>query len=148
MTPAVTLTLVDLFRTDFRASAAADGLNLRLQTDLQLDFRYQPARLAMALSLGDPKPPPPAPDLTGKPIRGETLFGQEEAEMALWVGLFIEHADSPILTRRGLQDAVGAHWCRGVELLWRRWSGWEGSSFAFIGDLSHSPARGKAVAAR
>ena len=135
MTPPVPLSLVDLTRTDFRASAAADALNQRLQTELLLDFRYHPARLAMALSLSDPKPPASVEAL-GKPIRGETLFSPELAELAVWVGLFSEHAGSPILTRRALQEAVAAHWTRGIEMLLRRWSQWPGSPSAFLATLA------------
>ncbi len=147
MTPPAPITLVDLFRTDFRTTSAADALNQRLLTELKFDFRYQPARLAMALSLAVPAAPSPASDLVGKPIRGETLFGQEEAEVALWVGLFIEHADDPTLTRRELQDAVAAHWARGIEILGRRWSQWNGSASSFLAELANSQSSRKTVAA-
>lgn len=147
MTPPAPITLVDLFRIDFRTTSAADALNQRLLTELKFDFRYQPARLAMALSLAVPAAPPSASDLMGKPIRGETLFGQEEAEVALWVGLFIEHADDPTLSRRGLQDAVAAHWARGIEILWRRWSQWDGPAATFLASLANSQSRRKTVAA-
>lgn len=141
MTPAGQLNLLDLFRTDFRPSAAADGLNLQLQSELQLDFRYQPARLAMAISLAESRLPAAAPDLLGKPIRGETLFGQEEAEVAVWVGLFVEHGGSSILTRRALQEVVGAHWTRGLDILVRRWSCWTGSPASFLAALAEPSAR-------
>lgn len=147
MTRPPALALVDLFRTDFRTASAADALNQRLLTELKFDFRYQPARLAMALSLSASIEPPPASDLIGKPIRGETLFGQEEAEVALWVGLLIEHADDPDLNRRRLQDAVAAHWARGIDLLWRRWSQWDGPAASFLASLANSQSRRKTVAA-
>jgi hypothetical protein len=140
------LNLLDLFRTDFRCSAESDGLNLRLVKELQLDFRYQPARIAMALSLADAKLPPATPDVLGKPIRGETLFGQEEVEVAVWVGLIVEHSGKASLSRRALQDAVAAHWTRGIEMLWRRWSRWEGTPAAFLADLTRSAAPQKSVA--
>lgn len=134
MTPPTPLNLVDLLRADFRATAEADALNLRLQAELGLDFRYQPARLAMALSLADPSPPPTVEAL-GKPIRGETLFSSEQAELAIWVGLFTEHTGVRLTTRRGLQDVVAGHWTRGVEELSQRWRDWNGSAAGFLANL-------------
>ncbi|MGH7027482.1 hypothetical protein [Brevundimonas sp.] len=133
------LSLMDVFRVDFRTSMAGDGLNQRLLAELSLDFRYQPARLALAASLAELKPPAPAPDLLGRPIRGETLFGQEEAEVAVWVGLLVEHTASldevAAPSRRLLVEGVAAHWARGADLIARRWSQWRGSPTAFIVSL-------------
>lgn len=134
-TPPAALNLIDLLRSDFRASASADALNLRLQNELGLDFRYQPARLALALSLSDSRAPEPV-EAAGRPIRGETLFSPEQGELATWVGLFSEHAGRALTTRRELQEAVAAHWSRGADLLSRRWATWPGSPATFIADLA------------
>ena len=114
--------LVDILRADFRTSAFADRSNTELQHALELPFRYHPARLAIAVSLSDPSPPPMAPDATGRPIKGETLFGQDELELAMWTGLIVEHAAVAAITRRHLQDLVSAHWQRGVAKLWSIWT--------------------------
>ena len=37
--------------------------------------------------------PEPETELRGKSIKGETLFGQEEIDLALWVSLIVEHAE-------------------------------------------------------
>jgi len=136
-TPPAALNLIDLLRSDFRASASADALNLRLQNELGLDFRYQPARLALALSLSDSRPLPPV-EGAGRPIRGETLFSPEQAELAIWVGLFSEHAGRGFETRRELQEAVAAHWSRGIEDLWSRWSRASQGPSAFLADLNRA----------
>lgn len=133
-TPPAPLNLVDLLRSDFRASANADALNLRLQTELGLDYRYQPARLAIALSLSDPRAPEVV-EPTGKPIRGETLFSAEQGELSIWVGLFAEHMGQNITTRRGLQEVVSAHWSRGIDILWSRWTRFDGPPARFLGEL-------------
>lgn len=133
-TPPVPLNLIDLLRSDFRATVEADQLNLRLQSELGMDFRYQPARMGMALSLANPEVPPKVEAL-GKPIRGETLFSSEQAELAIWVGLFTEHAGSALTTRRALQDIVASHWTRGVEELSTRWGRWDGSAASFLASL-------------
>lgn len=114
--------LVDILRTDFRTSALADRSNTELQHALELPFRYHPARLAIAVSLSDPSQPPLTPDATGRPIKGETLFGQDELDLATWAGLIVEHATVPAITRRHLQDLVSAHWQRGVTKLWSVWT--------------------------
>lgn len=134
MTPPVPLNLIDLLRTDFRATSEAEAISTRLQAELGLDYRYQPARLAMALSLSDPEFPPQVEAL-GKPIRGETLFSAEQAELAIWVGLFTERAGAAITTRRGLQEMVASHWTRGIRMLSQRWAAWNGSPASFLANL-------------
>ena len=121
LTPRHPVQLLDLLRSDFRTTEAADTLNSRLQKALGFAFRYQSARLALATSLSNPEVPEPAAELRGKPIKGETLFGQEEIDLALWVSLIVEHAERTHATRRDIQDLVAAHWRRGIEVLWADW---------------------------
>jgi hypothetical protein len=127
--------LVDMLRTDFRTSGAADAAGLELQQALALPYRYHPARLAIGLSLRDPDPPPPVRDLLGRPIKGEALFGHEEHDLALWLGLLIEHTGRCGFTRRMLQDEVAAHWERGMNRLWLRWTGEAGRDLPRFYDL-------------
>jgi DNA sulfur modification protein DndE len=129
------LVLADVFRADLRTSQDADDNNTHLQAALGLDYRYQVARIAIAASLGDHAPPPPASDLLGKPIRGETLFGQAELDLAMWVAQIIEHSDVDP-TRRGLADAVAAHWQRGVKTLSKAWSVHKGTAPEFLVQLA------------
>jgi hypothetical protein len=119
----VAVQLVDVLRTDFRTSTEADALSAELQQALALPFRYHPARLAISISLRDPSPPPALEEVAGKAIKGESLFGHEEHDLALWLGLLIEHSGGQGMTRRLLQDAVAAHWHRGIRQLWVRWTG-------------------------
>jgi len=125
-------TLGDLFRADVRTSRQADEINTRLQSALGFDYRYQVARLAIALSLGDPSEPPPATDFLGKPIRGETLFGQEEVDVALWTALIVQHAAETPGSRKHVLELAGAHWQRGIQRLQRRWSKYNGSAPDFL----------------
>jgi hypothetical protein len=110
-----------MLRTDFRTSARADKLGVELQAALDLPYRYHPARLAIGLSLGDRTEPPPASDQSGRPIKGEALFGHEEHDLALWLGLLVEHGEKGGMTRRALQEDVAAHWERGMDRLWELW---------------------------
>ena len=107
----------DFARADFRTSAEADAANGRLQKDLGLSFRYQPARLAVGRSLALAEPPATPADMLGKPIRGDTLFGQDEADLATWAGLLVERHRLVSATRKELQDLVAGHWARGIEML-------------------------------
>ncbi|RUW53354.1 DUF1832 domain-containing protein [Mesorhizobium sp. M1A.F.Ca.ET.072.01.1.1] len=111
------LQIGDIARADFRTSFAADSENSRIQKTLGLPYRYQPARLALSLSLAEPKSPTPISDNSGRPIRGDTLFGQDEADLTLWIALVVEHSGVAGLTRREFQDLVAAHWARGMEKL-------------------------------
>ncbi|MES0050608.1 hypothetical protein [Mesorhizobium sp. M0053] len=108
------LQIGDIARADFRTSFAADAENSRIQKVLELPYRYQPARLAISLSLRDAKALKPLGDAGGRPIKGDTLFGQDEADLTLWVALIVEHTAIEGLARRDFQDLVAAHWARGI----------------------------------
>lgn len=111
------LHLTDLSRMDFRTSAAADQKNTELQRSLQLDYRYQPARIAIGLSLSNPQQPHSPADVLGKPIRGETLFGQEDVDLALWLTLLSQHSGIGSPSRKEVADLVAGHWARGIGML-------------------------------
>ncbi|ESQ84199.1 hypothetical protein AEAC466_10670 [Asticcacaulis sp. AC466] len=76
-------------------------------------------------------------DLLGKPIRGETLFGQEESELALWVALIFEHSSSPQLTKKDLTELVAAHWHRGMRLLAEQIGNWDEEPHSFLLHLAN-----------
>ncbi len=109
--------IADIARADFRTSFLADSENSRIQKTLQFPYRYQPARLAISLSLRQPLAPKPITDGGGRPIKGDILFGQDEADLTLWIVLIMEHSQELALTRREFQDLVAAHWARGMEEL-------------------------------
>lgn len=111
--------IADIARADFRTSFFADAENSRLQKALQFPYRYQPARLALSLSLRQPHAPKAIPEGGGRPIRGDILFGQDEADLTLWIVLIMEHSREPTLTRREFQELVAAHWARGMDDLSR-----------------------------
>lgn len=142
------LSLLDLVRSEFRTSSAADEMNSRFQVLLGLPHRYGPARLALGRSLGVAS----APVLEinhygfGKPIKGEHLFGQGE-ELATWVTLLVEHSQVQDLDRKDFQALVSAHWQRGLSYLWDDWKA-AGTDFdAFVARLvNHAETKGRAKA--
>lgn len=113
----LSLQIGDISRADFRTSFAADAENSRIQKAFDFPYRYQPARLAISLSLRQPEPPKPILDSGGRPIKGDTLFGQDEADLTFWIAMIVEHSGVVGLTRRDFQDLVAAHWGRGMNLL-------------------------------
>ena len=110
------LQIGDVARADFRTSLQSDSENSRIQKACVFMFRYQPARLAIALSLSDVSPPAPS-ELGGKPIKGDTLFGQDEADITYWIALLVQHSSIPEISRREFQECVAAHWARGIALI-------------------------------
>ena len=117
------LNLIDLINADFRTSRSADEKNTQFQRLLGLRSRYGPARLAIgrSLSRGD------QPDIgvlregpPGKAIKGESLFGRG-SDLATWAALVVEHSDEEVSDRKHLQELVGAHWHRGMSMLWDDW---------------------------
>lgn len=139
------LSLVDLVRTEFRTSRAADEMNSRLQGLLGLPHRYGPARLALGRSLGQPTRPTLELNTLGlgKPIKGEHLFGQG-GELSTWITLIVEHSGSEALSRRDLQVEVASHWHRGMYLLWDDWRASTGDFDVFVSRLvKHAQAQGR-----
>ena len=118
----MSLSLIELIRTDFRTAKPADELNSRFQRLLGLPHRYGPARLAIGRSLGLAHAPKLETSFTGygKPIKGENLFGTG-SDLACWITLLVQHAAPEQLDRAGLQQLVAAHWSRGIYLLWDDW---------------------------
>lgn len=112
------LSLGDVGRLDFRTSRAGENATASLQRALGLQYRYQPARLAIARSIGLGTEPPPVANNDGKAIRGETLFGPGQDELAIWLGLMLTVSQTRPASRRALQDLVAAHWARGAGLIW------------------------------
>ncbi|HEX7855895.1 MAG TPA: hypothetical protein VF503_19590 [Sphingobium sp.] len=117
-TPPDSLSIADIGRLDFRTSRSGDTATAALLKTLGLQYRYQPARLALGKSLGLKTQPSPIENYDGRTIRGETLFGTGVTGLGLWTSLIIEHAGEGQVSRRRLQELVAAHWARGANLLW------------------------------
>jgi hypothetical protein len=115
---AASVGISDVGRLDFRTSRSGETATASLQRALGLQYRYQPARLAIGRSLGLHTQPTPIATVDGKVIRGETLFGQSADSIGVWMSLIVEHAGRGPLLRRELQELVAAHWARGAGLLW------------------------------
>jgi hypothetical protein len=134
----VTISLIDLIRTDFRTVKPADELNSRFQRLLGLPHRYGPARLAIGRSLGVATVPKFEASFTGmgKPIKGENLFGTG-ADLATWIALIVEHCGDEQLDRQRIQFLVAAHWNRGIYALWDDWKSNLHDFDAFVSRLVH-----------
>lgn len=111
-------TLQEIGRVDFRTSRSGETATTAILSRLSLQYRYQPARLALARSLGLATQPNPVDNLDARPIRGETLFGQDAADAGLWISLVTHHAGRGTLSKKDLMELIAAHWARGAGLLW------------------------------
>lgn len=133
----MTISLIDMIRTDFRTARPADELNSRFQRLLGLPHRYGPARLAIGRSLGMAGTPKLEASFTGmgKPIKGENLFGSG-TDLATWISLVIEHSGEHELDRQRIQFLVGAHWNRGIYALWDDWKSSLNDFDQFVGRLA------------
>lgn len=127
------LKLSALIHTEFRTSEAAAKKNDVLMKKLGTGHRYGPARLALAVSLADKKQPEPLSDTKGNGIRGQALFGDDDAPA--WIALVTQHAKRE-LNKQEFSTAVAEHWSRGIDELLKRWQGAEGNLERFITDLA------------
>lgn len=143
----MSLSLIELVRTDFRTAKPADELNSRFQRLLGLPHRYGPARLAIGRSLGIPHAPKFETSFTGfgKPIKGENLFGTG-SDLACWITLLVQHAAPESLDKARLQHLVAAHWSRGIYLLWDDWKASLSDFDAFVARQADRATARKAAA--
>lgn len=128
--------LAEIGRMDLRTSRSGDTATTSILRALTLQYRYQPARLAIGRSLGVATQPVPAENFDGRAIRGETLFGKNADELGMWISLIVTHAGGGPLSRRDVHDLVAAHWARGAGLLWDGLRGSDDAVGAFASQLS------------
>nr|MBL8456255.1 DndE family protein [Zoogloeaceae bacterium] len=113
-------TISDILTASFSTSREADQAGKALKGFIGAESNYEVIRLALGRSLGLESFPEPAPDAKGSPIKGSSLFGDQESCNYLWIGLLGE-----VLRRRGeeaftldaFQRLVRDHWHRGAHLL-------------------------------
>lgn len=108
---------------NFTSSSEAYRQTDELRIHLGFAARAPIARMAIGRSLGETTFPPKVPDMMGKPIKGDTLFGVEEHP--LWITLLVTNfrnlfPKTPIHLP-AIQDAVARHWHRGIDLLMADW---------------------------
>lgn len=120
--------------SNFQTSGEADKISDELKSKLGFTVRYRVARLAIGRSLGEPTFPTQNIDSSGRPLKGELLFGLEE--LPLWIALIVtnikKHFPNGELTVNSLQNAVKRHWHRGVLLLLDDWAVAQGDYNKFI----------------
>lgn len=116
-------TLEQVLLAGFQTSAEADRRTEQLRSNLGLSAKNRIARLAIGRSLSEASFPTGTLDGSGRPIKGDVLFGLNE--LPLWVGLMLTHLKKTNpraeLTLPILQDMVKRHWDRGVSLLMEDW---------------------------
>lgn len=128
------LNLVELITAGFRTTKSADEKNTKLMNLLGVSVRYGPARLAIARSLTNKAQPDIdalAQEDYGKTIPGQILFGSG-VNLATWVSLIVEHSNKADINKKDLQNLVGAHWRRGINMLWKEWEGCDRDFDQFI----------------
>lgn len=108
---------------NFASSSEAYRQTDELRIRLGFVARAPIARMAIGRSLGETTLPPKVPDMMGKPIKGDTLFGVDEHP--LWIALLVANfhylfPKAPV-TLSAIQDIVARHWHRGIELLIADW---------------------------
>ena len=130
-------TLVGLNNASFRTSKHADELCSKLMPKLGLKVRHEPARLSIARSLSVSHQPDVIEadysDSEGQVIRGVQLFGDD---LAVWIGLLVEHVGRADLSLREIQDLVRLHWHRGAMLLSSEWKDVGGDFDRFLLQLA------------
>lgn len=128
------ITLENVLVSNFQTSGDADKISDEFKSKLGFTVRYRVARLAIGRSLGEPTFPTQNNDSSGRPLKGELLFGMDE--LPLWVALLTtnikKHFPNGELNIATLQNAVKRHWHRGVLLLLDDWAAAEGDYNKFI----------------
>ena len=131
---AVRFSLRSIDSATFRPSKVADELNEKMRSNLGLQFRYEPARLAIARSLAIKSPPPPLPDSAaaegGKSISGRFLFGEED--LPAWLTLIVQSSSGRVTSIESLLEEVRRHWHRGIVVLTEEWQNYSENYEEFI----------------
>lgn len=128
------ITLESVLVSNFQTSGDADKISDEFKAKLGFTVRYRIARLAIGRSLGESTFPTQNIDSSGRPLKGELLFGLDE--LPLWITLLVsnikKHFPKSELDISTLQNAVKRHWHRGVLLLLDDWQAAEGDYNKFI----------------
>lgn len=129
------ITLEGVIVANYQTSGAADKISDDLRSKVGFTARYRVARLAIGRSLGELDFPTQSIDSSGKPIKGELMFGTGD-ELLLWTALLVtnikQHFPKSELTIATLQNAVKRHWHRGIYLLMEDWATANGDYQKFI----------------
>lgn len=128
------ISLESVLISNFQTSSEADKISDEFKSKLGFTVRYRVARLAIGRSLGESTFPTQNIDGSGRPIKGELLFGL--GELPLWIALLVsnikKYNPKQELSIATLQNAVKRHWHRGVLLLLDDWAAAEGDYNKFI----------------
>ncbi len=107
----------------FHTSVEADKRTEQLRSNLGFQAKNRVARLAIGRSLAEAHHPDDNIEGSGKPIKGDVLFGLDE--LPLWIGLLVTHfrkaQPQEDITLATIQELVRRHWHRGVRLLIEDW---------------------------
>ena len=99
----------------FHTSVEADKRTEQLRSNLGFQAKNRVARLAIGRSLAEAHHPDDNIEGSGKPIKGDVLFGLDE--LPLWIGLLVTHfrkaQPQEDITLATIQELVRRHWHRG-----------------------------------
>lgn len=128
------ISITRVLSTNFSPTQAGSDLSDTMKKNLGFPTNYRIARLAIGRSLGEDGYPDLDSDSSGRTIKGNILF--DEQECTLWVGLLVAsikmHDPETHITMPILQSAVKRHWTRGVRLLQHDWDTVGGDYNKFI----------------
>lgn len=116
------LDIQQILSSRFRTSGDADKYTINLMQGLGLSTKANVAKLAIGRSLSAGMFDEENIDAKGLDIPATSLFSQQD--IAVWVGLIVEHARKfsiPLSTMEHFRGAVRHHWHRGAIMLMQDW---------------------------
>ena len=112
----------DIDKLGFRISKEGDLLNEAMMKRLGLEFRYGPARLAIAYAISERKIESPTGSSNQRIIKGASLFGNSNDIQCWTILIKAAFQDADLATSKGYQQTVNALWDTGIRLLDKLWT--------------------------
>ena len=116
------LSPIDIDKLGFRISKEGDLLNEAMMKRLGLEFRYGPARLAIAYAISERKIESPTGSSNQRIIKGASLFGNSNDIQCWTILIKAAFQDADLATSKGYQQTVNALWDTGIRLLDKLWT--------------------------
>ena len=111
----------DIDKLGFRISKEGDLLNEAMMKRLGLEFRYGPARLAIAMQYLNEKLKSNRVEQS-KDNQGASLFGNSNDIQCWTILIKAAFQDADLATSKGYQQTVNALWDTGIRLLDKLWT--------------------------
>lgn len=121
MTDSTNLSPSDILKIGFKISNEGDKINDNMMKLLGSEFRYGPARLAIAFAISEGKLKKFTGPSSSRIIRGENLFGAAEDIHCWTILLKTAFPDAELSSTRGYQEIVNSLWDAGIKSLNELW---------------------------